>query len=177
MDKRLKQLRRSFDGDDTFMVGGHQIVKDREFHRDIPDWMLNRVALAAFLSSRFPLVNNECPYGVPPDKCHYCDCRTCRHRRNAGLWTFTINVCFLLNETATDAAVYWNEKHEEDLHIEATEIRRITQMILLAAAGKRLDGKPRSFGKAGRPKKSTCTVETSFTDHRKTRSSAAPTAT
>lgn len=155
------QLRSHLDGDDHFM-NGHQIVKTREFRRQCPDWMKNKEKLAAFLLNRFPLRDSECKLGASDLDRPYCNCRPCRHRYSFLLWGYVIYECFLRQVTSHEAALDWNgiHSHNENLWITPSTVRRVVQMIRQAIAGKRLDGKPRSFGKPGRPRKSTCTAET-----------------
>lgn len=132
------ELRRSFDGDDSFM-NAWQLITPRTAKRDIPDWMLKPELLRQFLLRRFPRMADD------PGQ-----------RQRAGLWAFVINICFRRGETAGACAEYWNQWHDE--HIDDAFVRRVIQKIRQTKAGRRLDGKARSFGKPGRPKKSTGTV-------------------
>jgi hypothetical protein len=61
-------------------------------------------------------------------------------------------MCFLQANTATTAALFWNDEHK-DAPITAKFVNRVIQKIRLAERHERLDGCPRSFGKPGRPRK------------------------
>jgi hypothetical protein len=158
----FSELRAFIDGNDPFMTGGHQIIKLREVHRRPLPWMLNATTTAAFLLKRFPFLKRPCGNGVADVNRRYCSCRPCRHNSTAGLWMFVIQICFLMSEPAVEAARLWNLSHPCEHHIKDAAVRRVIQMIFQANEGLRLDGKPRSFGKAGRPKKSACTLRTSM---------------
>lgn len=136
------KLRGHVDGDDSFM-NAWQPITLRTALRIVPGWMLKPEFLRDFLLRRFPRIAVDA-----------------EQRRRAGMWAFVINICFLRGETATACADYWNQWHDEHEHIDAAFVRRVIQKIRLAEAGRRLDGKTRSFGKPGRPKKSAGTPHT-----------------
>ncbi len=92
---------------------------------------------------------------------YMCSCRSCRQFSCAGMWTFAIQCCFRMGQSAEAAAVYWNEEHVPPVN--ASYFRRVIQQIDLARKGLRLDGKPRSKRKPGRPRKSKLTPVTSTT--------------
>jgi hypothetical protein len=144
-------------------------------------WMRNDREVTQFLLGRFPLLLD-----APKIISRHCQLRSCRQLRQAGLWFHVIQAYFRAGLTAERVAQAYNAQrgvvtsamaeisNEGDVgHIDAefdvifhmprgvkrttpAMIRRVAQMIREAAAGKRLDGKPRSFGRPGRkPRAST----------------------
>lgn len=151
----FEKLRKHFDGDDQFMRG-HQPMKLRQAPREHSLWMGNSAQIKAFLLQRFPLTEQPCQYGGSDDcrgRLPITRCLACRHKLSAQMWAYVIHSCFLMGETSSTAAAFWNRNHGISEGTNPPKIRRIVQMIRLAEAGERLDGKPRSFGKAGRPRK------------------------
>jgi hypothetical protein len=153
------ELRGIFDGNDSFMRWGHQILKARVSKKrvPVPAWMRDTKTRGEFLLARFPRWNETCEGG-----CDYtdreelrfnCGCIPCRHHSQATLWNSVMHYCCSpVGLTSSAFASYWNQDHEY-FHLKPAYVRRIIQMIGQAKAGKRLDGKPRSFGKPGRPSK------------------------
>jgi hypothetical protein len=139
-------LRRYMDGDDQFMRG-HQILKERRLQRDYPEWMVERLSNDAFLSDflawRFPRLNT-CP----------------RQRRTVGRWAVIIRQYMLAGQSCAAVAEILNWGKQPHERISKAYVRRTAQMVRQAFRGVRLDSKERSFGQAGRPKKSPCTPET-----------------
>jgi hypothetical protein len=142
---------------------GHQIMKTREFSRGCPKWMRSREEVDAFLLRRFPRRHDPCSLGdkgcIEEQRAVLTRCRPCRHAESALLWNWVIYECFQQGLTAVEAAFDWNDKQSyESRYITPARVRRVIQMIRQAQAGQRLDGKPRSSGKGGRPrKKHACT--------------------
>lgn len=143
---------------------GHQIMKTREFVRACPDWMKHPAQVAAFLLKRFPRLREPCSWG--DNNCNerrlFARCQPCRHAGSARLWNWVIFECFQQGLTAVQAAFDWNDNQSyESRYITPARVRRTIQMIRQATAGQRLDGKPRSTGKGGRPRKvHACTPRT-----------------
>lgn len=54
MNKDLRQLRHLIDGDESFMSGGHQIIKIRKRVRNIPEWASDNSLTRKLLSEVFP---------------------------------------------------------------------------------------------------------------------------
>jgi hypothetical protein len=54
VNKDLKELRQSIDGDESFMSGGHQIKKIRKRARKIPEWSVNDHETRKVLERAFP---------------------------------------------------------------------------------------------------------------------------
>lgn len=159
-------------------------------------WMRNDREVKQFLVRRFPKLLEAPRWLRPAD----CQSSSCRQLREAALWHHVIQTYFLAGLTARRVAETYNAQRgvvtsvmvEIDTKGNVGEVntefdpiyrmprgvkrlapamvRRVAQMIRLAAAGKRLDGKPRSFGKPGRKarvltalrplKKSACTPKT-----------------
>jgi hypothetical protein len=139
-------LRRYMDGDDGFMRG-HQILKERRLQRNYDEEMVECFAndsfLNDFLTKRFPRLNT-CP----------------QQRRLAGRWVVVIRQYILKGESSPAVAEILSWRKAPSECISEAYVRRTAQMICKAFRGERLDGKERSFGKAGRPKKSPCTPQT-----------------
>jgi len=168
------RLRGQLDGGDQFFQG-HNIKALRDGGREPEPWMLDRVALKEFLAVRFPLANKHCEYcdgcsGVEGFMCEYhdyfCLCRSCRQFSRAAMWAYVIQHCFRMGLSAETAAIHWNSEHDADHEednqnaiepVSADYFRRVIQQIELARKGLRLDGKPRSHGKPGRPRKNKLT--------------------
>ena len=166
------RLRQHFDGDDPFFQG-NGIKGVREGGRKPEPWMLDRAALKEFLSKRFPRANEHCDLctrnpegcsGVEGFMCEYhdyfCLCRSCRQFSRAAMWAYVIQQCFRRGLSAETAAIHWNTDHDADHEedsqnsvepVTADYCRRVIQQIELARQGRRLDGKPRSYGRPGRP--------------------------
>jgi len=147
--------------------------------------MLDRAALKAFLLERFPRANEHCEScvlnrnieysnegsfpcsGMEGFQCEHhsymCICCSCRQFSFAGLWALAIQCCFRMGQSAEAAATYWNQEHDDCTPVNADYFRRVIQQIDLARKGLRLDGKPRSKRKPGRPRKSKLTPVTSTT--------------
>jgi len=126
----FKKLREVVEGDEPFMTGGHQSAKARNPERMIPtpEWMFDRVAVAAFIEKLFP---------------HRWSNNTQRLR--AGAYEKVIELFFLAKKP--DSAV------EEEANLNLGSCSVIVQEIRRAAEGRRRDGRPRSFGRQGRPRK------------------------
>src|SRR5690348_8001790 len=94
-----------------------------------PHWMNSDKALRAFVEKQFPKLRDEE-----------------RHRRSAALWTAVIVLYFRIGLSDADV--------EHELNLPAGRVGRIVQSIRLAERGLRLDGRPRTGRRRGRPKKS-----------------------
>ncbi len=162
------RLRLQIDGDDQFFQGS-DIRTPRDGGREPEPWMLDRAALKDFLLKRFPRADQHCEWCRENGGCsgpegfmcehhdYHCLCRSCCQFSSAGMWTFAIQCCFRMGQSAEAAASYWNEEHENCKPVNADYFRRVIQQIELARQGRRLDGKPRSHGKPGRPRKNKLT--------------------
>jgi len=106
-------------------------------------WMLDDRLLMEFLLRRFPRMN---------EPAH-------RHRKRAVLWGYIIRRCFVSQWSAQRTAWSLEESGYCKGTVTPAYIRRVIQSIRAAMRGARLDGKPRSFGKAGRPRKAKTAFE------------------
>ena len=155
------ELRESYEGSDSFM-SGHQILNPRSTKRtnrteEFP-WIRDKRAVNAFLTKRFPRLKDACAFGKVWVARARCKCNPCGHLRRAALWKHVIQDYLLAGETADVTAQNWNEEQKRHYEqrarlISAAMVRRVHQMIRQSIAGQRLDGKPRTFGRPGRPKK------------------------
>src|SRR5258706_14682449 len=107
-----------------------QIIKLRRPQRRIetPEWVFSDKKVREFLLKLFPNLHDET-----------------RDRDGAALYAFVIYSFFRRHRTATDI--------EFELKLNPGRVSRIIQDIRLVSEDKRRDGRPRSLGKRGRPRK------------------------
>ena len=139
------QLRLQLDGDDNFMQGFQVGRPNRKRHMPFPIWFNNQKHVLEFLQQRFPRMTEKCLKGIAPDRRRECSCIPCKQVCLATDWDYVIRLYFRFRERAKDIA--------EDLGIKVSRIEKLVATIKHAAAGKRLDGRERTHGKAGRPRK------------------------
>jgi hypothetical protein len=141
------------DGHEPF-ARGHLIGCVRTFRHRLPEWANSHEHVNEFLRKRFPRANEPCLLSLDTDR-HRCNCAPCRHHSKAGLWMFLIIRYFRQGLRAKTCMLDWNEwKEELGCKFYELTVRRVEkeiEMIKLAHAGRRLDRKPRTTGKAGRP--------------------------
>jgi hypothetical protein len=179
-NRDLYHLLRYADAKDPFTNKGHGIKKLRDGGREPEPWMLNESRLEGFLSKRFPRAKDHCQECQQQadgcfDATHCelrdyvgCECLSCRQFDCAAMWKHVIQMCFRMGATAETAAANWNLDHDygafwresggKSYTITATYVRRIIQQIDLAVKGLRLDGKPPTGRKRGRPRKTAKTL-------------------
>ena len=146
-----EELRGSVDGNESFMRG-HQIWKpERQFLRQLPEWMKYDDEVRVFLLRRFSHLNDVCRDGRTDEDRRGCPCTPCWNKSMAERWLYIIHRCFRLGKSSGTVAFEWNEQHQ--WHITPAMVDVDCQRILLAYVGKRLDNKPRSGRPVGRPKK------------------------
>jgi hypothetical protein len=151
---------------------GFQPIKLRRHTRKTPAWALDDNFIREMLVKEFPLLQAGCDLQIRriPDptndkrmflyRVRYnpkCDCRPCQHYRRAGVWSLVIQICLRNNLPAKDVT-YTVERWPEEMrphgyNLNPKYVRRILQAVMHAAKGERHDGLPRTFGKAGRPRK------------------------
>jgi hypothetical protein len=103
-----------------------------------------------YLDAVFPLARVICPTNAPG-----CRCRPCQQRRARRKWYHVLRYSKRTRGdwTSTAIAARWNQdRRNQHDPMTPAYVRRIKQMMHLDP-GARLDGKPRAFGKPGRPKK------------------------
>lgn len=133
MQSDFKQLRKKFDGSESFMNRGHQIIKSAGATRHAervsktPDWVHDDQRVRELLLRSFPKLATD-PL----------------QRKRAGRWMQVIQLYFRMGWTWAKIA---EEMGESPRKIEST-----IQKIYNVAAGRRSDGKQRSVRSPGRPK-------------------------
>jgi len=157
----FRELRKDYaDGSEPFMRG-HQIIKIRQPPRIRREyWVNSEKRVHVFLLRLFP-------------KTRICVFKNKQERRaatkqleRAALYGAVIQLYFRAGLTASRVASAINREEEAHLFdykapkklITVARVNRIVQDIRTAARGERRDGKPRSFGKPGRPRKNSTVV-------------------
>ena len=126
MNRNFKQLRRFLDGDDPFMVGGHQISEIRKRCRVVPDWTRNDGRIREVLLRAFPNLRTDN-----------------RQKKAASRWAAVVYLYFRLQYTNTQTAA--------ELKLTIPALKAILRSIRRVAAGRRADGTGLLSGKKGRP--------------------------
>jgi hypothetical protein len=119
------QLRRNFDGADTFMTG-FLVGRAREYKRRVPRWVHNKAKIQKILLSAFPKLKTD------P-----------KQRTGAARWADVIHYYFRLRYTASQTS--------EELSLKLSTVNETVRSIKRVAKGRRADGKIRG-GKRGRPR-------------------------
>jgi hypothetical protein len=125
MNRDFRQLRRVFDGDDSFMAQGHQISKLQKRERLVPDWTRSNEEVRRVLLRSFPKLATDA-----------------KQRERAARWARIIHLYFRLQYTYRQVA--------EEIGIGVGNVKFKVASIRRVAAGKSAQGKepkPR-----GRPK-------------------------
>jgi hypothetical protein len=129
--QEFSELRNKVDGSDGFMRGSAVFGPRDPFAagKKFPEWVHNYSTIRQFLRTRFPGLD------IPGS----------RDQRQAGRWLIVIQRHWRMMETAAtiEAVLSWKPG----------TVASIAQQIRWAAAGLRLDGKPHSQNRRGRPKK------------------------
>src|SRR5208337_1657458 len=120
MSKKSKLLRSQVD--DTFVGGGHQVVKARERKRTIPEWATDRRRVREILLRSFPKLQTN------P-----------RQRDRAARWARIIQLYF--------CAHYTNKQVAEEMGLSLMQAKNAILHIRRAAVGKRSDGRGPLTGK------------------------------
>jgi len=131
--KTGKKLRQSLDSNDTFMGGGHQIVKPRTYkshvRRQTPSWVFKDSEVQKVLLRSFPKLKTNA-----------------KQRDAAARWAAVINLFFRLGYTDTQVA--------QELGTSPLKIECVVRSIRRASQGLRTDGRGLlGARKRGRPKK------------------------
>lgn len=106
-----------------------------------PDWVNNKKKVGEFLLRLFPSMQTNA-----------------RVKRRALLYAGVLIYYFRLDMNARETTYALNRRWLPK-PITVTRVYRIVQSIRRAAAGQRTDGRPRTFGKAGRPRRQQITKE------------------
>lgn len=129
MNKDLRQLRKSMDGSDPFMSGGHQIIITRKGRRrSVPDWAEDDAKLREILIRVFPSMMTNT-----------------RQRARAGTWARVAYLYYRANRTSSDIA--------EDTGMSVPVVERTIHKLKLAGEGLWANGRGKyGVRKRGRPK-------------------------
>jgi hypothetical protein len=122
------QLRGKFDGQDPFMVQGHQIIKTRRDDRDVPAWAKNNKQIQKILLHSFPKLHTNA-----------------RQHAGAARWARIIQLFFRMRMTRNQVA--------EQMELSENVVRRTIQNIRRAASGRRANGTKPTGRRSGRPRK------------------------
>ena len=129
MNKDFQQLRKVLEGNDSFIAGGHRIVKMRQRRRVIPEWTRSDEKIREVLLRSFPLLETD------P-----------KQRTRAARWASIIHFYFRLQYTYRQVAA--------ELQMTFYAVRQMTIRIRLVAQGVWTNGRGKFTGrKRGRPKK------------------------
>lgn len=128
MNRDFKQLRTFLDGDDPFVVGGHQMSDIRRKERPVPVWTKNDSEVRAVLLRAFPRLETDG-----------------RQRQSAARWLRIIYLYFRLQYTHRQTAA--------EMGLTPSVVTSVTRSIRRVASGRRADGSGQLGGKRGRPKK------------------------
>jgi len=128
----FEQLRRSFDGSDSFVAGGHAVrgggsTSHRQRVANTPEWTNDDAEVRSMLKKVFPKLDTS---------------ET--QRKRAGAWMLVIHYYFRMGLTHNRIAIKTGWKW--------TKVNSIIRNIRRAASGQQANGKMRC-GKRGRPKK------------------------
>ena len=126
----FQELRGHFDGNDTFMTHGHQIIKVRQGNRKTPNWVKDDAKIQQILLQSFPKMATDS-----------------KQRERAGRWVRAFYLYFRAGMTQSNVA--------EEMGITVKTAVNIITRIKAAAKGFRTD-KPnvkRGLRPRGRPKK------------------------
>jgi hypothetical protein len=127
------QLRGSFDGQDPFMTGGHQIIKTRSSNRDVPEWALDNKKVQQILLRSFPKLKTDL-----------------KQRARAARWATIIQLFFRMKMTRKQVA--------EQTKLSSIIVRDLIRNIRRAASGRKTNGQGLAGKRpTGRPKKRSAT--------------------
>lgn len=119
------------------------------------DTDITRQEAADLIERRFPRRDEPCFYGVESPHRQFCGCVACTHFFKARLWAFLIWRYFISQESLSTCWYEFNLHRERYDTISRKRLEREVEYIRLARAGKRLDRKPSTGRKRGRPLKPT----------------------
>lgn len=125
MSKKSSRLRRAVD--DSFVGGGHQIVKPRQYKKTIPAWANNNDEIRKIVIRSFPKWDSD-------DK----------QRTRAARWVRVIQLYFRMGYTYVQAA--------EEMGLFPKQIKDIICRVRRVSVGKRANGTGLLGGRPGRPK-------------------------
>ena len=121
MNRDFKQLRKFLDGDDPFMVGGHQLSDIRKRTRPVPEWTRNNGRIREILLTSFPNLKTDA-----------------RQRRGAARWAIVIHLYFRLQYTRVQTAA--------ELDASPESVKNVIRSIKRVSEGRRADGQGRLQG-------------------------------
>jgi hypothetical protein len=125
----FEELRKSFDGSESFMTRGHQIIKVRRGNRKTPTWVKDRKKVQQILLHSFPKMQTNA-----------------LQRERAGRWARIIHLYFKVQMTYGQVA--------EELGMPPRRVEGIIRSIHRAASGRKANGKGQAGKRpTGRPKK------------------------
>ncbi len=107
-----------------------------------PTWFEDPARVEHFLEERFPATRDICPKMV---RGIVCNCKQCQKHKIAKTWKIVISRYFVKSQS--------DHEIESEYEWKPGTVGSIVQKIRRALDKKRSDGKPRSFRKPGRPKK------------------------
>jgi len=132
-DHSIPHLLTQLDGSDSFVQGGHQVIKTAGATRhasrmaQVPVWVNDDREVQKILSKAFPKWRTDQ-----------------RQKKQAALWNAVIYFYWRAGRTRSQVA--------SDLKITDRKVKDIVGCINRVAAGKRADGSGKRGGKRGRPK-------------------------
>jgi len=125
----FKELRGYLDGQDTFMTGGHQVIKPRRSDRQTPDWAATNKSIQIILLRSFPNLKTNLT-----------------QRKRAARWAEIIQLYYRMHISKRQIS--------EQLKLNYNTVQMLVRNIKRAANGKRADGTGFLTGKPkGRPRK------------------------
>jgi AT hook motif len=110
MNEDLRQLRKKFDSNDSFMTRGYQIKKIRTRQKEIPAWAINNEGTKKVLLRAFPKLASSV-----------------LQRKRAARWGLIIHLFYRVNMTKSQVAA--------ELKTKPTVINRVLQSIRACAKG------------------------------------------
>ena len=129
MSDTFEELRGKFDGSESFMNRGHQIIKMRRSDRQIPEWSKDNKKVQAILVRSFP--------GLRTNP---------RQRARAARWAVAIQLYYRVRMTKSHVA--------QQMKLDVDTVRTLLRNINRAANGKKTNGKGDYTGRPrNRPKK------------------------
>jgi hypothetical protein len=126
----FKELRGYLDGQDTFMTGGHQVIKPRQSNRETPDWATSNNKIQVILLRSFPKLRTNLT-----------------QRKGAARWAEIIQLYYRMHVSKRQIA--------EQLKLNYNTVRMLVRNISRAAKGKKANGVANTNRPTGRPKKKT----------------------
>jgi hypothetical protein len=133
----FKELRGYLDGQDTFMTGGHQLIKPRHSDRQTPDWAATNSKIRAILLRSFPKLKTH-PI----------------QRKRAARWAEVIQLYYRMHLSKRQIA--------EQLTMNYSTVRTLVRNINRAANGRKANNIANTNRPNGRPRKVSATRQTAL---------------